>query len=273
MKLPPLLALKIDVPGARAAKTLPALAELLRRHQAGASFAVSFGPGFLPGTTLGQADSLRQLRDQGFEIGIHGWSSGQWVKRIEQADAAWSQQQLERAIAAFQRSLEAPPRFHAAPGWRSNPHALRLTQRLGFSHACDTRGRHPFVPVWNGEIVRCIQIPTTLPTLDELAGKGKVDPLSLVTPLLALTADPPRTGHVFSLTASPQLVKNPAALEALLTGWREQGYELASVQALASRCEIDKLTRHEIVVGTVAGRSGPVLLQGEEFLSTWRTTT
>ncbi len=275
MKFTPLLALKIDVPGTRAAKALPALADLLRRHQAGASFAVSLGPGFLPGTAISRnhSDILCRLRDEGFEIGIHGWSNSEWLQRIEQADAAWSKVQVEKAITAFQKILGLSPRFHAAPGWRTNRHALRLTQRLGFSHACDTRGRYPFVPVWNGEIVRCMQLPTTLPTLDELAGKTKPDPQALCSQLLALTAEAPQTGHVFSLTAGPDIIKHSESFEALLTGWREQGYELTSIQALVSRCEIDKLPRHKIVVGKVDGRTGSLLLQGDVFLSTWRNPT
>jgi undecaprenyl phosphate-alpha-L-ara4FN deformylase len=51
-----------------------------------------------------------------------------------------------------------------------NAHALRLTQRLGYRWASDCRGSHPFIPVWNAEIVACPQLPTTLPTLDELIG-------------------------------------------------------------------------------------------------------
>jgi undecaprenyl phosphate-alpha-L-ara4FN deformylase len=49
-----------------------------------------------------------------------------------------------------------------------NRHALRLTQRLGFCYASDCRGKFPFIPVIDGEIVLCPQLPTTLPTLDEL---------------------------------------------------------------------------------------------------------
>ena len=43
---------------------------------------------------------------------------------------------------------------------------------LGFRYASDTRGTHPFIPVVRAEIVGCPQFPTTLPTLDELIGRG-----------------------------------------------------------------------------------------------------
>ena len=88
--------------------------------------------------------------------------------------------------------------------------------------------------------------------------------------LLSLTAKPAPMGHVFSLRAPPAPGKLDDFLEQLFSGWREQGYELTSIQALASAFDMDKLPRHEIVVGTVQGRCGPLLVQGNEFLSEWR---
>ena len=52
-----------------------------------------------------------------------------------------------------------------------NLHALRLTQALGFDYCSDGRGTHPYLPVVDdAELIRCPQLPTTLPTLDELIG-------------------------------------------------------------------------------------------------------
>lgn len=267
----PRIALRIEVPNYRAARLgVPMLAELLQRQQTGASFVFAFGPDWLGRTVARAGIALGQLRDAGFEVGVHGWHAARWAQRAEQAEAAWSADQLTRAIAVFTRLFDAPPRLHAAPGWRSNPHALRLTQRLGFAYASDTRGRHPFVPVWNGEIVRCPQIPTTLPTLDELADNPQSAAQALRAKLLALTAAPPAAGHVFSLRAAPAVRQQLELIEALLSGWREQGYEVGSIHALADGLVVDKLPRHEVVIGTVPGRSGTLLLQGEEFLSAWR---
>lgn len=263
----PGIALRIEVPAYRAARALPALTECLRRHGCDASFAFAFGPDWLGRSLARQgAAALRQVREAGFEVGVHGWQAGEWLKRAAGADAAWSESQLARALAAFERVFAAPPQFFAAPGWRSNPHALRLTQRLKFSWASDTRGRHPFLPVWNGEIVRCPQIPTTLPTLDELAATSRAAPAATVDAVLALTAVLPPAGHVFSLPAGAR----PPLIDRLLAGWREQGHEVISVRTLAAALAVDKLPRHEVVAGTVPGRRGAVLMQGDEFLSAWQ---
>ena len=272
MKTP--LALRIDVPSGRHACTgIPVLTDILRRHRIEASFVVSMGPDWL-GRSLVQAcpHILRQLGDEGFEVGVHGWKTREWTRRIEQADASWSEVQLKRMRDAFEQVFATPPKLHAAPGWRTNPHALRLTQRLNFSYASDCRGRHPFLPVWNGEIVRCPQIPTTLPTLEELADSKRPDPAVLRDKLLALSASRPVVGHVFSLSLKPDIAKRAELIESLLGGWIEQGYEIMSIGALAGRLVTDKLPRHELVVSQVPGRRDNVLLQGDEFLSAWRET-
>lgn len=267
----PLIALRIEVPGYPAALATPALAALLQRHGAGASFAFALGPDWL-GRRPGRngAPLLRQVRDAGFEVGVHGWNVRHWTKHAEQAAAAWSETQLQQAIEAFEEVFAAPPRLHAAPGWRSNPHALRLTQRLGFAYASDMRGRHPFIPVWHGEIIRCPQIPTTLPTFDEIASTTRPDPDELAGAVLALSGNAPPAGHVFSLRTAADGDGHARAFERLLAGWREQGCEVTSIQVLADRLRMDKLPRHEVVVGTVPGHDGTLLLQGNEFLSAWR---
>jgi peptidoglycan/xylan/chitin deacetylase (PgdA/CDA1 family) len=149
-----------------------------------------------------------------------------------------------------------------------NAQALRLTQRLGFAYASDCRGSHPFVPVWRGEVVLCPQLPTTLPTLDELIGLDGTTDDNVHERLLALTTAP--RDHVFTLHAELEGMKLSAVLERLLAGWREQGYEIVAMNDLASRLDVATLPRHEMVRGEVAGRTGTLMLQGKEFLSDWK---
>ena len=64
------------------------------------------------------------------------------------------------------------PQVHGAAGWQMNEAALALEEELGFDYASDTRGEAPFVPLLSRgrSAARCPQLPTTLPTLDELIG-------------------------------------------------------------------------------------------------------
>lgn len=255
------IALRISVTDRHGAAAVPALLEALRRQRAQASFIAP--PRWL--------SALRPAAEAGHEVGLIAFEAhGTWRRRSAPGEV---ETELMRAIDAFARNLGASPRLIASDGRGLTPDRLRLTQRLGFAYASDTRGRHPYVPVWQGEIVRCPQIPVTLPMCEELAAAPRADWAPLCPRLLAMTAEAPRRDQLFALQASRTLLAQLPALEELLTGWREQGHELVSIRALAERLDVDKLPRHEIILGEVPGCPDPLPLQGEEFLSDWRHAT
>jgi peptidoglycan/xylan/chitin deacetylase (PgdA/CDA1 family) len=148
-----------------------------------------------------------------------------------------------------------------------NLQSLRLTQRLGFDYGSDSRGSCPFIPVWRAEIIACPQLPTTLPTLDELIGTNGITAKNVAAHLLGLTREPPATGHVYTLHAELEGGKLAGAFEAMLAGWKSQGYELVALRTLAEALDLKSLPRNEIALGAVPGRSGSLTLQGREFLS------
>ena len=166
--------------------------------------------------------------------------------------------------------MGAAPLAHGAAGWQMNPHALRLTQRLGYAWSSDCRGTHPFIPVWNAEVVFCPQIPTTLPTLDEVIGIDGVNEENADEALLART-EGGKADQVFTLHAELEGMKLAPVFERLLAGWTRQGYRMVPLHDLWEQLDLAKLPRHEMAMGTVPGRSGTLLVQGEEFLTTWRS--
>ncbi|MCX7168832.1 MAG: polysaccharide deacetylase family protein, partial [Proteobacteria bacterium] len=224
----------------------------------------------LPGPDIGLncADILRGVRDAGFEVGIHSWDHVKWQDGVESANASWTENEMERARVRFQEIFGSAAKTHGAAGWQMNPHALRLTQRLGFDYASDTRGTHPFMPVCKGEVILCPQLPTTLPTLDELIGINGITSDTVAEYLLQLTQEAPPQGHVFTLHAELEGMKLLPIFESLLAGWRDQGYALTSTQSLFDSLEAARLPRHEVIRGELPGRSGTLMLQGEEFLAT-----
>jgi peptidoglycan/xylan/chitin deacetylase (PgdA/CDA1 family) len=304
------LALKIDVDTYRGTREgVPRLVELLKKHQARATFLFSLGPdhtgraitralrpGFmrkvsrtsvmkhyglktllygtlLPGPDIGRACAalMRQVREDGFETGIHTWDHVKWQDKVALAGADWTEQQMRLAADRFEEIFSEPARAHGAAGWQTNVHALRLTQRMGFHYSSDARGHCPFVPVVRAEIALCPQLPTTLPTLDELLGRtvdGKsLDESNVAAHILQSTRQAPESGHVFTLHAELEGGQLGEVFEALLEGWRAQGYELCSLHDLYETLDLGRLPRHEIVMGEVPGRSGQLALQGEEFLA------
>lgn len=302
------LALKIDVDTLRGTlQGVPRLIEILQRHQARASFLFALGPdhtgrairralrpGFmkkvrrtsvlahyglktllygtlLPGPDIGRrgADIFRAARAAGFETAIHCWDHVKWQDGVAGANAPWTETEMRRAHERYGEIFGAASPGHGAAGWQMNAHALRMTQRLGYRWASDCRGSHPFMPVWNAEIVLCPQLPTTLPTLDELIGTDGLTADNVHQRLLRHTATQPQD-HVFTLHAELEGLRFGGTLERLLTGWRDQGYQLVSLGELRDALDPANLPRHEMVRGEVPGRSGSLMLQGEEFLSTWK---
>lgn len=299
-----LLALKIDVDTFRGTREgIPRLLEILRRHEAGATFLFSLGPdhtgraikralrpGFmqkvgrtsvvshygvktllygtvLPGPDIGKrcADSLRGVRDAGFEVGIHTWDHVKWQDGVTRADARWTTWQMALARQRHQEIFGEEARVHGAAGWQMNAHAYRLTQSLGFAYASDTRGTHPFVPVVRAEIVDCPQFPTTLPTLDEMIGLDGTTEANVAEKLLAITSAD-RRDHVYTLHAELEGMKLSGVFDALLAGWKAQGYELVAMRDLVARHDKARLPLHSVIDGTLPGRSGTLAMQGEVFL-------
>lgn len=122
-----------------------------------------------------------------------------------------------------------------------------------------------FVPVIDGEIVACPQLPTTLPTLDELIGVDNLTTANVAEHLLQLTATV-STDQIFTLHAEREGMKRIAILDKLLTGWKEQGFELVATRDIYAALELKNLPRHEVLFSEIPGRSGRLFVQGPEFL-------
>jgi peptidoglycan/xylan/chitin deacetylase (PgdA/CDA1 family) len=300
------IALKIDADTYRGTREgVPRLIEMLQRHGAGATFLFSLGPdhtgralkrvlrpGFLkkvsrtsvlehygmmtllygtalPGPDIGRrcADTMRRARDAGFEVGIHTWDHVKWQDTVAAADAAWTEREMQLACERFEEIFGERARVHGAAGWQMNLHAYRATQRLGFDYCSDTRGKCPFIPIYNAEIIACPQLPTTLPTLDELIGVAGLTVDNVADHVLQLSRSAPPTGHVYTLHAELEGMKLAPVFERLLAGWRAGGCEIVSLRDYFSALEPKTLPRHVVTAAEIPGRSGTLALQGKEFLA------
>jgi peptidoglycan/xylan/chitin deacetylase (PgdA/CDA1 family) len=221
----------------------------------------------LPGPDIGKrcAPTLRRVRAQGFEVGIHTWDHVKWQDGVVHASEEWTQWQMALACQRFREVFGEDAAVHGAAGWQMNVHAYRRTQSFGFRYASDTRGTHPFIPVIRAEIVACPQFPTTLPTLDELIGLDGVDESNVAEALLERTAS--RRDHVFTLHAELEGMKLAPVFEKLLEGWKRQGYELTALRDMAATIEPAGLPLHSVIDAPLPGRSGTLASQGPAFLA------
>jgi len=295
------LALQIHVDTYRGTREgVPRLIETLQRYNAQATFFFTLGvdhtgraikrvfrPGFLgkvsrtsvvehygiktllygtllPGPDIGKkcADIMRSARDAGFDVGIHCYDHIRWQDYVTDKDAKWTQRELQRAVDRYTEIFGEAPHAHAAAGWQMNRHAQRLMQHYAFDYSSNTRGTHPYIPTWQAEIIACPELPTTLPTLDELMNCDGISLANIAEHVLKLTATAPATGHVYTLHAELEGGKWMPIFEQLLQGWQAQGYELVSMQQYSQGLEAHTLPRHEVIRGELEGRTGKLATQG-----------
>jgi peptidoglycan/xylan/chitin deacetylase (PgdA/CDA1 family) len=290
------LGLRIEVATLRGTReAVPRLAAAFKEARAGATFLFSLGPDhtgralgslprvsrlkcyglrallsgtLLPGADIGRrgADAMRSVPAEGHEAGILAHDRVGWLERIAAAGETWTADAMRRARERYEEIFGTPALTHGAPDWRMNRYAFRYTQRLGFRHCSDTRGTGPFVPVIRGEIVACPQLPTTLPTFDELLAGGD-SPDEAVQRLLDASRDPPPAGHVYALRAEVEGTVFAPALRALLAGWRALGYQMVSLRDYAAGLDLARLPRRSVALQPLAGARGAAATEGREFLA------
>jgi undecaprenyl phosphate-alpha-L-ara4FN deformylase len=296
-----LIALKVDVDTYRGTREgAVRLAQLLERLSVRATFLFSLGPdhtgrairrafrrGFLgkvkrtsvlehyglktllygvllPGPHIGRGcgTAMQEIAGRGFEVGVHTWDHVRWQDGVARASEAWTRRELVLARDEFIAVFGRAPLVHGAAGWQMNGYVPALLQELGFRYASDTRGRGPFLPRLAQGSSAVPQLPTTLPTFDELIGRADLAGVDPVDHLLALTDAPAAREHVFTLHAELEGGKYLPSFERLLRAWQQRGAQLTDLATYAATLDVRELPRCEIVAGSVPGRSGTLAMQG-----------
>jgi undecaprenyl phosphate-alpha-L-ara4FN deformylase len=206
---------------------------------------------------------LRAVAAAGHETGIHCYDHVYWQDNVANRDAPWTRQQVLLAADAYRQAFGRSARAHCAAGWQVNAHLFALEDELELDYASDTRGTTPFVPVMGGYRARCPQLPTTLPTLDELVGLDGLDLRGAVDRVLDLSARAPAGGaHVYTLHAELEGQRFLAEFMRLVDTWRARGERLVTLAEMRRQLGAERLPTHGVVFGEVPGRSGVLALQG-----------
>jgi len=292
------IALKVDVDTLRGTvEGVPRLLDMLARRDVRATFLFSVGPdhtgwalrrvfrrGFLskvsrtsvvrhyglrtlaygvllPGPDIGRrgADPMRACRDLGHECGLHAWDHVYWQDHVRTRDEHWTRTQMQRGHARFTEVFGRPPDTHGAAGWQANAHAFAQIDDWGMTHASDGRGSAPYRLQINGRVCSHIQLPTTLPTFDELIGVDGIDEHTVDRALLSHTTQD--VDQVFTLHAELEGALLAPAFERLIDGWRAQGHQLTSVAAIAATLDPTALAVRPLAWASVAGRSGELIVE------------
>jgi undecaprenyl phosphate-alpha-L-ara4FN deformylase len=233
----------------------------------------------LPGPHIGSSAGavMRSVHDAGFEVGLHTYDHVRWQDYVANATAAWTRIEFERGLAAFERVFGFLPQSHAAAGWQINAHALAMEQVCGLRYASDTRGGPPFFPALAQGVSSCVQLPTTLPTFDEILGVDDVDESSIADAVFRLSADavstdamstdagiPPMDNfQVFTLHAELEGMLLLDAFESLLVKWRESGASIVRMARIHELAVRRPLPARSVIMGEIPGRSGQLAVQAE----------
>jgi undecaprenyl phosphate-alpha-L-ara4FN deformylase len=226
----------------------------------------------LPGPDIGvkAARDMRAARDAGFECGIHTWDHVLWQDNVRKRDAAWTERMLIKSEQRYRAVFGTAPHTHGAAGWQMNAAAFARHDAAGYRYASDGRAQlredgtllDPAAGPYRMPGLSCIQMPTTLPTLDELLGREidghVIDEANIADHLLKLTAD--RRDHVYTLHAELEGQKLAPIFERLLSGWKAQGYQLASMADYHEKIRNLPLPEHSMQWGQLPGRSGDLIV-------------
>lgn len=289
------ITLKVDVDTYRGTlEGVPALVRLFDKHDVKATFLFSMGPdhtgralrrvfrkGFLgkvrrtsvtshyglktlmygvllPGPNIGRkaGAAMRQATDAGHEAGIHSWDHVRWQDNVMHKDSAWAQREMKRAYDGFLETFGAPPATIGAAGWQLNRHVPALESAMGFTYASDVRGDKPFLPHMEGVSSDCVQLPTTLPTLDELIGRDGISADNVHAQVLDASRRPLPDGHVYTLHAELEGMALLPVMERLIEAWKAEGSEIGTMGDLYHGLDRSHLPQAAIGWGEVPGRSG-----------------
>jgi undecaprenyl phosphate-alpha-L-ara4FN deformylase len=221
----------------------------------------------LPGPDIGRkaGAAMRSVHDAGFEVGLHTFDHVRWQDYVAGASEAWTRIEFERGMSAFERVFGFFPKSHAAAGWQINTHALELEREYGLAFASDTRGYAPFWPMLEQGRSSCPQLPTTLPTFDELLGRDGIDESNIADALFRLSENSAGAGgenlHVFTLHAELEGMLLLDAFESLLRKWQAAGAKISRMAAIRELSVQRPLLDQAVIMGEVPGRSGLLAIQ------------
>jgi peptidoglycan/xylan/chitin deacetylase (PgdA/CDA1 family) len=293
-------ALKVDVDTFLGLRDgAPRLLDLLARHGVRASWFVAMGPdrtgraalrvfrqkGFLAkmlrsgaprlypiptmlrGTLLPATEiaarlphRLDEIRRAGHELGIHGYDHVRWHDRLGRMDLAAVRAEVARATQLFQDIVGAPAAGFAAPGWQCTEASLRAVDEAGFRYRSDTRGRVPYRPRVGSYPSVLPEIPTTLPTLDEMIGLAGETVDDLVAKYDGWIA--PGALHVHTVHTEVEGARWADHLDRLLARVRDRMPVRTLGEIAESLPAIDRLPTAAVERGVLPGRGGTVAVQG-----------
>ena len=198
----------------------------------------------------------------GHEVGLHGYDHVRWHDQLFRLPAAAISQEIGAAQEALKAPLGRRAYAFAAPGWQCSAASRQVLAAENFLYASDTRGVTPYFPRFGETVSKVLEIPTTLPTLDEVLGLNGCGPRDFAGLVLSrLTPERPQV-----LTIHAELEGGPFLddFARLLARGRQQGVEFFRLEDWARELlqAPVKLPVAPVSSRRLPGRAGAVSCQG-----------
>ena len=216
-----------------------------------------------PGPHIGRRNEsvMRETRDKGHEVGIHCYDHIRWQDGLARMTRSEVFEEFGKARKEFERIFREPARTAGSAGWQANGFSLAAYDDAGLLYASDSRGTHPFFPRADNTVYKTLQIPTTLPTLDELLGRPEYPEDRIVEYYLSLL----RSGapNILTIHAELEGMKKLALFRTLLIKLQARSVKIVKMNDLARDLlkNLSAIPICGLVAGTVEGRSGTLAVQ------------
>jgi undecaprenyl phosphate-alpha-L-ara4FN deformylase len=211
----------------------------------------------LPAPMIGARceEALRAAAGAGHDTGVHGWDHVGWHDRLDRMTADQIARDYGAAHAEYSRILGVPARSSAAPGWTANARSLAIQEERALLHASDTRGGQPFFPRAEGRTFRTLEIPTTLPTLDETLAWPRLQGDAAQR---AFFREAVRGTEVHTIHTEVEGRSKSDLFAGILDDWIRDGVAFVLLSELAAEAlaRRDRVPEREITKARLPGRGG-----------------
>ncbi len=211
----------------------------------------------LPAPLIVPADPaiVRRALEGGHEVGVHAWDHVYVQDCLERISKEEYLSLYRKAETLYKDICGRKPTEIAAPGWQLSHAVLEAEQELGLAYASDVRGYSPFMPVFEGVEYGVPQIPTTLPTMDEIYGLPGINDVTIPK---AWLDGMDKEWNVLTVHAEMEGISKLTVFENFLNMAKALGTEFHTLGEYAREAS---LPRGEIVMGTLTGRAGTLAIQ------------
>ena len=205
--------------------------------------------------------TLHDLLKMGFELGVHGYDHVRWQDHLDNLGQSGLAAEIDKGLEIYRTTIGTPARSFAAPGWRTNLAALKILDGRALSYHSDTRGHTPYLCAIDGTTLDTPEIPTTLPTMDEVMGTRGLNTSDAIVGFYLQQFSDSRL-NVHTIHAETEGMSQLDTFAAIVRGLIERGARFVQLREIADRLFRTELPVCEIKRIGLPGRAGWISAQG-----------